>query len=274
MKQLLIEGLIKVPEHILSRLIGITVKNISFMLSDDLSDEHIEELDKIYYNPKDLVNLKTYSNKVSVVLIRDRYSIGSISKNVDIEYIMDFGNNFHSNKNEHAGQNGNNIFLNMNSIEIMTRLNVFIVKNNITPLLNFLKNSLKHELIHYIESEFFNKPVKSLTRKKGYTDTRSDYMTSKVEYEAQISSAIETMIDWLDFIKTVNGRVFSKKELKDIILYYLSASPSVSFHLVPYHVPRNDFMEDLKQVAPIRYKIALKKFYSEIMQSILSDNDK
>lgn len=128
--------------------------------------------------------------------------------------------------------------------------------------INQIIATAEHELRHMVQYIVINQP-EQIKRKEKYNDHGNDYLTSPIEFDPMIGSHVG------EFMKNINILSIGKKPIspKNMALYvkqFVGAAPSSSFELFSV----SPFFKSLKKTSPVKYKIAVKKFITEIQNKL------
>ena len=129
-----------------------------------------------------------------------------------------------------------------------------------------LKETIRHELKHMVQDVLIQHPDQLKTKPK-YTDYKSDYFTSPIEFDPTIGSCVEEFkLLWDTYNNARKNSLGKSMSIQTAIKRFVDITPSSQFDLLSAH----KFFKYLKQVAPVRYKKAVKKFIQELNDSSLT----
>ena len=128
--------------------------------------------------------------------------------------------------------------------------------------INEIIASAEHELRHMVQYIILNQS-EQIKKKEKYKDYGDDYFSSPIEFDPTIGSNVD------EFMKNINILSRGKKSIspKNMALYvkqFVGAAPSSSFELFSV----SPFFKALKKTSPVKYKIAVKKFITEIQNKL------
>jgi hypothetical protein len=130
--------------------------------------------------------------------------------------------------------------------------------------LDRIKKTLHHEMQHMIQYNVLRHPDQ---KKKHPTDgsVAEPYLTSPVEFDPQIISAIADFYDLLEMIKKYSVYLPAPPTLRDAINVFVGLTEAEKGH-VGF---TSSFFSALKDNAPKRWKLAIKKFVSELEKELV-----
>lgn len=105
--------------------------------------------------------------------------------------------------------------------------------------------TVRHEMMHAVQEIYL--PAEQYKKNSDYNDNTVGYMTSTVEFDPMIVSSVAEFMKWSRIVG------FSEKNLKA----FLGMGHS-------YQMEPNDFYVTLRDHAPTKYKLAVKKFITEL----------
>lgn len=130
--------------------------------------------------------------------------------------------------------------------------------------LNQMLESVDHELRHVVQYMAIKHPDQTKMN-ADYDKHRDSYLASPVEFDPQIGSAVH---EFLELWNTTNNRKsLDTKNLSKAMKQFVGSVPTQKFDAFA----EAGLFKALKTKSPERYKIAVKKFVTEVGKKLLSE---
>lgn len=127
--------------------------------------------------------------------------------------------------------------------------------------INQIITTAEHELRHMVQHIVINHP-EQIKRKEKYNDDGDDYFTSPIEFDPTIGSNADMFMKFVNFYSERNQ--ITPKKMSLFVKQFVGAAPSSSFDMFAV----TPFFKALKKTSPVKYKIAVKKFITEIQNKL------
>ena len=121
-----------------------------------------------------------------------------------------------------------------------------------------LKGTIDHELRHMMQYVFLGQHEAQRKYKSGYNKGGADYYTSPVEFDPAIGSIAQEFVSLYGIANEARPH-----DLATAMAMFVGARPTPSSHHIFSEVR---FFKHMRTVAPQRYRLAVKKFFKEVMR--------
>lgn len=269
------EGLIGVPPVMLDKIKKYIRKNILWWASDRLKNKSRDF-------PELFKGLKSSVKKYNVVIPSDKYEGQAYAIPVDLQGMGPKYENlsptvekiilyFDHNRTDMMG-----FWWPEKNALILCPMAVDFIKNypsgrndpeDIELAIDQIITTAEHELRHMVQYIVINQP-EQIKRKEKYNDNGDDYFTSPLEFDPTIGTNVGMFMKFVDLYS--ERKPITPQKMALFVKQFVGAEPSSRFDMFAV----TPFFKSLKKTSPVKYKIAVKKFITEIQNELRNRKSK